>query len=63
MLNMEHSVMLSGRNEEQGNRIVSEITALGGKAKFFKADITKVEDCAKFVKETIKVFGKLDIAL
>lgn len=56
------TVMLSGRNENVGQQIVKEIIESGGNAKFFKADVSDPEQCAALINETVKTFGKLDIA-
>lgn len=55
-------VTVSDINEAGGNETVDLIKKQGGKASFFKADITKPEDNEALVNYTTEQFGKLDIA-
>jgi len=56
-------VVVSDINEEGGNKVVEKIKSNGGEAVFVKADTSKPEDNEKLVAETVKHFGKLDIAV
>ncbi len=56
-------VVVSDINEENGNKLVEEIKAAGGEAIFVKANSASPEDNENLVKETVKAFGKLDIAV
>lgn len=56
-------VVVSDINEEHGAQVVNEIKNNGGEAIFVKADSSKPEDHQNLVNETIKSFGKLDIAV
>ncbi len=56
-------VIVSDINEVHGNSVVDSITNCGGEAFFFKADASIPEDNNELVKETIKRFGSLDIAV
>ncbi|MBL7696946.1 MAG: SDR family oxidoreductase [Chitinophagaceae bacterium] len=56
-------VVISDINTEHGNAVVKEITDKGGTAFFVAADSSKPEDNEKLVKEAIKKFGTLDIAV
>lgn len=55
--------MVSDINEENGNKVVEEIKANGGEAIFVKANTASPEENENLVKETIKAFGKLDVAV
>jgi NAD(P)-dependent dehydrogenase (short-subunit alcohol dehydrogenase family) len=55
--------VIAARREENGRAVVREICNAGGEAVFVKVDVTRAEDCANAVKQTIKAFGRLDIAL
>ena len=55
-------VVITGRREEQGRKVVDTITAAGGEATFFRTDIAKEEDCKNMVTNTLDKFGRLDIA-
>ena len=56
-------VVVSDINESHGNAVVDEIKNNGGEALFIKADSSNPEDHKKLVEETVKTFGKLDIAV
>lgn len=55
------TVIVAGRNEERGSKVVAEITANGNKAVFKQLDVSKdtsIQNCKDFIKKT---FGKFDI--
>lgn len=56
-------VVVSDISEEKGSKVVEEIKDAGGEAIFVKSDTSKPEDHEKLVKETVKKFGKLHIAV
>lgn len=56
-------VVVSDINEAHGNAVVDKIKNSGGEALFIRADSSSPEDHKNLVKETIKTFGKLDIAV
>eukprot|EP01040_Poterioochromonas_malhamensis_P016689 gene16689-biopygen4142 len=56
------SVVVVGRRVDEGRAVVDEITASGGRASYFKADISKEEDVEKMVQFTVDTYGKLDMA-
>ncbi|MGM9510546.1 SDR family NAD(P)-dependent oxidoreductase [Larkinella sp. GY13] len=56
------SVMVSDVNETQGQQVVDQITADGGVARFFKADVGDPAQCEALVSETVSAFGGLDMA-
>jgi len=41
---------------------VTKIKSKGGEATFIKTDVTKPEECENLVNQTIKTYGKMDIA-
>lgn len=55
-------VVVSDVSEENGQKTVQVIKDAGGEAIFVKADVGNPKDCENLVKETVKQFGKLDIA-
>lgn len=57
------NVVVSGRREEAGTALASELRALGGKAEFIKADVTDEAEVRALVEQTVSLFGKLDIAV
>src|SRR5688572_22967019 len=56
-------VVVSDISEENGKAAVKEIKAQGGEALFFKADSASPGDNEALVNETIKQYGRLDIAV
>lgn len=56
-------VVVSDINEQGAQETLSTITAAGGIGIVVLADVSKVEDNERLVKETIKQFGRLDIAV
>jgi NAD(P)-dependent dehydrogenase (short-subunit alcohol dehydrogenase family) len=54
-------VVVVGRNEERGNRIVDTIRVDGGKALFVKADVSQSSDCDNLFKTVLKEYGTVDI--
>eukprot|EP01040_Poterioochromonas_malhamensis_P027212 gene27212-biopygen4368 len=56
------SVVVVGRRVDEGRAVVDEITAGGGRASYFKADISKEEEVEKMVQFTVDTYGKLDMA-
>lgn len=53
-------VLVNDINEAGGQRVVAEIAAAGGKAAFFKADVTRSDEVKALVDESVRLYGKLD---
>ena len=56
------AVVVTGRRADRGEALAKEIEALGAKALYVKADASNEADAKRTVDETIKAFGRLDIA-
>src|SRR6202158_2537351 len=56
-------VVVSGRRDNQGQELVAELQALGAEAIFVRSDVRKDEDVRNLVDQTVKRFGRLDIAV
>lgn len=56
-------VVVSGRREEAGQALASELRALGAEAEFIKADVRREDDVRALVDGTIARFGRLDAAV
>lgn len=54
-------VIVAGRDEEDGTRIVKEIEEKGGQGLFVKLDITEKEDIKQSVEKTLDAFGTIDV--
>jgi meso-butanediol dehydrogenase/(S,S)-butanediol dehydrogenase/diacetyl reductase len=55
------TVVAANRNQAEGDAIVDEILAAGGKAVFTRTDIRQPEECERLVRETEGRFGRLDV--
>lgn len=55
------NVVLTGRDETEGNNVVKMIEANGGHAMFVQADLQYVEENKKLVEYSVKQFGSVDI--
>src|SRR5580693_8861733 len=56
-------VVVSGRHEKEGQELVGELKGLGAEAIFVRSDVRKDEDVRNLVDQTVKRFGRLDIAV
>lgn len=54
-------VVVAARGRELLDKVVGEIRAAGGQAAAVQADVSRAEDCARLVDETIAAYGRLDI--
>ena len=55
------SVVIVGRSEARGNRILAEIQAAGGKALWIACDVRNAAEVRRAVEWTQREFGRLDI--
>lgn len=55
------SIVLLDIDKPGGEKSVEEITNLGGKAKFYRCDVTSNLDCKKAAENVIQEFGRIDI--
>ncbi len=56
-------VVISGRGEEEGDKLVAELRKLGAKAEFVACDVRQEEEVANLVDKTVARFGRLDVAV
>src|SRR6266581_3842010 len=56
-------IVVSGRRDKQGQELAAELKGLGADAIFFLTDVRKDEDVRNLVDQTVKRFGRLDIAV
>src|SRR5216683_2897409 len=56
-------VIVSGRREKEGQALVAALRALGAEAEFVRTDVRVEEDVRNLVEQTVKRFGRLDIAV
>ena len=55
--------MVSGRRDKQGQELVAELQGFGAEAIFVRSDVRTDEDVRNLVDQTVKRFGRLDIAV
>ncbi|MBP6722841.1 MAG: SDR family NAD(P)-dependent oxidoreductase, partial [Bacteroidia bacterium] len=56
-------VMLGARSMAQLAEVGEEIRKAGGTANWASLDVTQQSDCEKFISETLKIYGKVDILI
>ena len=56
-------IVVSGRRDKEGQELVAELQKLGAEAIFVRTDVRKDEDVRDLVDQTVKRFGRLDIAV
>jgi NAD(P)-dependent dehydrogenase (short-subunit alcohol dehydrogenase family) len=56
-------LVVSGRRDEAGQALVTELRALGAEAEFIRADIRRENDVQNLVDTAVARFGRLDIAV
>ena len=54
---------VSGRHEEAGEQLATELRTLGAEAEFLRADVRRDDDVRELVDRTVARFGRLDIAV
>ncbi|MEA5400048.1 glucose 1-dehydrogenase [Synechococcus sp. BA-124 BA4] len=57
------NVVVSGRREEAGQHLATELRALGARAEFLLADVTDEAQVQSLVSQTVETFGRLDVAV
>jgi NAD(P)-dependent dehydrogenase (short-subunit alcohol dehydrogenase family) len=55
-------VAFSGRREREGNETLNLVRAVGGDGHFIRSDVSKAAEVESLVQETVKRYGRLDIA-
>ena len=59
----QSSLVVSGRHDDAGQALVAELRGLGADAEFVKADVQHDDEVEKLLAQTIKRFGRLDVAV
>src|SRR5216683_3563651 len=58
-----HRTVVAGRHEEAGQKLVTELRALGTEAEFFRTDVRHEDEVRNLVDRTVALFGRLDVAV
>jgi NAD(P)-dependent dehydrogenase (short-subunit alcohol dehydrogenase family) len=56
-------VVISGRRDEEGKKLVAELRKLGAEAEFVRSDVRHEEEVRNLVDKTVERFGRLDVAV
>src|SRR5260370_6323754 len=56
-------IVVSGRHEEAGQVLATELRALGAEAEFIRADVRHDDEVKDLVDQTVARFGRLDAAV
>jgi NAD(P)-dependent dehydrogenase (short-subunit alcohol dehydrogenase family) len=56
-------VVVSGRRDEEGKKLVAELRKLGAEAEFVRSDVRHEDDVRSLIDKTVARFGRLDAAV
>src|SRR4030088_709652 len=56
-------VVVSGRHDDEGQKLVAELGKLGAEAEFLRSDVRHEDDVRSLVDQTVARFGRLDVAV
>jgi NAD(P)-dependent dehydrogenase (short-subunit alcohol dehydrogenase family) len=56
-------LIVSGRHDDEGQRLVGELRELGAEAEFVRSDVRHEDDVRSLVDKTVERFGRLDAAV
>ena len=56
-------IVVSGRHDDEGQRLVAELRKLGAEAEFVRSDVRHEDDVRSLVDQTVTRFGRLDVAV
>jgi NAD(P)-dependent dehydrogenase (short-subunit alcohol dehydrogenase family) len=56
-------IVVSGRRDDAGEKLVAELRGLGAEAEFIRADVRHEADVQNLVDKTVARFGRLDVAV
>src|SRR5216683_2950288 len=56
-------VVISGRRDEVGQKLVAELREIGVEAEYWRADVRHEDDVRSLIDKTVARFGRLDVAV
>jgi len=56
-------LVISGRRDDEGQKLAVELQKLGGEAEFIRADVRHEHDVRSLIDKTVSRFGRLDAAV
>lgn len=57
------SLVVSGRHDDAGRELTAELRSHGVEAEFVRADVRRENDVSALIEQTIKRFGRIDVAV
>src|SRR6202167_2416825 len=56
-------IVVAGRRDEAGQKLVAELRAIGAEAEYWRADVRHEDDVRSLIDKTVARFGRLDVAI
>jgi NAD(P)-dependent dehydrogenase (short-subunit alcohol dehydrogenase family) len=56
-------LVVSGRHDDEGQKLVGELRELGAEAEFVRSDVRHEDDVRTLIDKTVARFGRLDVAV
>jgi NAD(P)-dependent dehydrogenase (short-subunit alcohol dehydrogenase family) len=56
-------LIVSGRHDDEGQKLVGELRELGAEAEFVRSDVRQEDDVRNLIDKTVARFGHLDVAV
>src|SRR6202158_1106117 len=56
-------IVVSGRHDEEGQKLVAELRERGAEAEFLRSDVRHEDDVSSLIDKTVARFGRLDAAV
>jgi NAD(P)-dependent dehydrogenase (short-subunit alcohol dehydrogenase family) len=57
------NIVVSGRHDDEGQKLVAELRNLGVEAEFLRSDVRHDDDVRNLIDNTVARFGRLDVAV
>ena len=57
------AVVVSGRSEDKGRAVADELSSLGTKGAFVRADVSDAQAALSLVEQVVATFGRVDLSL
>ena len=61
--NEDARLVVSGRHDEEGQKLVAELRERGAEAEFLRSDVRHEDDLRSLIDKTVARFGRLDVAV
>jgi NAD(P)-dependent dehydrogenase (short-subunit alcohol dehydrogenase family) len=56
-------LVVSGRHDEEGQKLIAELRERGAEAEFLRSDVRHEDDLRSLIDKTVERFGRLDAAV